>query len=657
MKSQSETLSPDLKTLLSAMPDAYLVLRADDLHVLTASTAYFNLVSCTQAEILGHSFSSLLKHHARKAEEKTRQNIISSIEHVINTCTPDTIYEQYYPLPHPSDASPQTVSWKISHHPVMDGKEKVSHIIHRIECISKSKTPSPSSAEKERLEAEIFMHAQKVAEANKHLHHSRTFLKNIIDSVADPIFVKDSEHRIIEGNAAMWALFGRPEEEIIGKTDYDFFPKEEADVFWAKDNEVFASNVPNVNIENFTNAAGFTHVISTKKACFNTADGKKILVGVIRDITEITHMQEMLRQSDEARLKSIMDHSGRHVYIKDINGVYLQVNRSLLELLGMEEKDVLGKTDHDLFPARYADEFRRNDELVLSHAAAIEFEEIAPENGEDHFYTSVKFPLYDAKGTLYAICGISGDITERKKAEAQLQSAMERLTESNIELERFAYVCSHDLQEPLRMISNYTQRLVKHVDKNLDDKGKRYVQYILDGAANARDLIDDVLVYARIGNEPKPAEAVDCNEVLTLVMKQLMVASRENSVTITHDVLPVVCAHRTRVIQLFQNLISNAIKFRSQKRTATIHISATQKQGSWEFVVRDNGIGIPDEYKDKIFIIFQRLNKRSEYPGTGIGLALCKKIVESYQGKIWLQSAPEQGSSFFFTLPALNKGN
>ena len=663
MKDPSVKNVPDFRCLLEAAPDLYLVLDAD-LNIVTASDAYLKATMTRREDVLYRPLFEVFPDNPDDPQATGTANLAASIKRAIDSHAPDAMAIQQYDIRKPDEEGGEFERryWSVTNTPIfVDGK--ITYIIHRVEDVTAMvelrqhghEQSKENEALRNKMEAEIYLRAQKIAEANRQLHNSRSFLKNIIDSVPDPIFVKDEKHRLIEGNNAMWELFGRPEHEIIGKTDYDFFPKEEADVFLEKDNEVFASGKPNINVENFTDAAGVTHIISTKKACFATPNGERILVGVIRDISELTRIQAKLKESDEARLKSIMDHSGRMVYIKDQKGAYVQVNRNLLELINKQEHEVIGKTDFDLFPANFAEEFRKNDLLVLSHGTAIEFEEVAPNGDEVHVYTSVKFPLYDANGVIYAVCGISTDITERKQAEIQLQQTMEELTESNIELERFAYICSHDLQEPLRMISNYTQRLVKHIDKQLDDRGKRYVQYILDGAANARDLIDDVLTYARIGTESEKEETVDCNHTLAIVLKHLVLASKEAGAKITYDPLPTVYAHKTRVAQLVQNLISNAIKFAHPERAPEIHISATLKNGAWEFAVRDNGIGIPKEYHEKIFIIFQRLNKRHDYPGTGIGLALCKKIVDSYDGKMWLESIPDQGSTFYFTLPDKRK--
>ncbi len=257
-------------------------------------------------------------------------------------------------------------------------------------------------------------------------------------------------------------------------------------------------------------------------------------------------------------------------------------------------------------------------------------------------------------GLLFEATLMSFALADRiRQMRLEEEQLIVELTESNTELERFAYICSHDLQEPLRMISNYTQLLMRHLGDSLDEKGQRYAKYVIDGAVNARALITDILAYAKIGTESEKTEPVDCENVLSMVIKHLETPILEAAAHITHDELPSVQAYRTQVTQLFQNLISNAIKFRHHDRPPIIHVGAKREGEFWQFSVSDNGIGIAEAHQERIFQIFQRLNKRKDYPGTGIGLAICNKIIEYYGGKIWVKSEPGVGTTFFFTLPAV----
>lgn len=482
-------------------------------------------------------------------------------------------------------------------------------------------------------------------------HDSRTYLKNILDTVADPIFLKDRQHRWIDGNKAFWNLMKKTESEVVGRSDYEFFPREEADVFWEKDEEVFLTGKVNINIESLTDPDGVVHTLSTKKACFKGLDGEMILVGIIRDITELRKTQDKLKESDEKRIKSIMDYSGRLVYIKDLDGHYLQANKVFYDVHNLTEKDVIGKTDFDIFP-EVAKSHRQNQIQVIKKGEAIEFEEsfVAGDNSV-HIYNSVKFPLFDVNGDVYATCGISHDITERKRSEETIIKAVEELKRANTELERFAYICSHDLQEPLRTINSFCQLLEKQMADKLDEKSRHYIQFITEASTRARDLISDVLNYSRVDIEIEKQKKVDLEGVLDAILGNLDVRLKEVGATITNDNLPVIMGNKTQLLQLLQNLIQNAIKFCSEDKAPHVHVGAVMEDNFWKFFVRDNGIGIQPAYQQKIFEIFQRLHKRSEYPGTGIGLAICKKIVERHGGEIWVESELGKGSTFYFTLP------
>ncbi|MCA1993007.1 MAG: CHASE3 domain-containing protein [Coleofasciculus sp. S288] len=232
---------------------------------------------------------------------------------------------------------------------------------------------------------------------------------------------------------------------------------------------------------------------------------------------------------------------------------------------------------------------------------------------------------------------------------AELKEANANLLRSNRELEQFAYVASHDLQEPLRAVNSYAQLITRKYQGNLDAKADKYLGYITEGATRMQQLINDLLAFSRVGTRGKPLESTDCETVLRQVLDNLKIAIAENHALVTHDPLPTVIGDEIQLIQLLQNLIGNAIKFRREE-PPQVHISAKQRDNEWVFSVRDNGIGIESEYFERIFTIFQRLHSKSEYPGTGIGLAVCKKIVERHGGRIWVESTSGVGTIFYFTL-------
>jgi light-regulated signal transduction histidine kinase (bacteriophytochrome) len=247
------------------------------------------------------------------------------------------------------------------------------------------------------------------------------------------------------------------------------------------------------------------------------------------------------------------------------------------------------------------------------------------------------------------------DITERKRAEEKLKLTLADLERSNKELEQFAYVASHDLQEPLRMVSSYTQLLARRYQSQLDAAANEFIAFAVDGANRMQALINDLLAYSRVGTLGKEFEPADCTAVLDRTLANLKAAIEKSSAVVTHDLLPTVMADNLQLVQLFQNLIGNAIKFHGEE-PPRVHVSAEQKGNEWVFSIRDNGIGIDPRYAERIFVIFQRLHTREEYPGTGIGLAICKKIVERHGGRIWVESQPGIGSTFYFTIPIGGNG-
>ena len=230
----------------------------------------------------------------------------------------------------------------------------------------------------------------------------------------------------------------------------------------------------------------------------------------------------------------------------------------------------------------------------------------------------------------------------------------EEILSANKELEAFAYVASHDLQEPLRMVASYCDLLKRRYGNKLDSDADEFIGFAIDGARRMQALIDDLLSYSRLGTRGKAFERTECQEALDRALANLEAAIAESGAVVTHDRLPTVEGDGDQIAQVFQNLISNAIKFRTDK-VPRIHVSARMKAPNWLVSVSDNGCGIESQYAERIFVIFQRLHSRREYPGTGIGLAICKKVVERHGGRIWMESEPGAGSTFHFTLPTQEK--
>jgi signal transduction histidine kinase len=243
------------------------------------------------------------------------------------------------------------------------------------------------------------------------------------------------------------------------------------------------------------------------------------------------------------------------------------------------------------------------------------------------------------------------EVAERAAAERALRENTDALARSNAELEQFAYVASHDLQEPLRMVSSYMQLFEKRYGGEVDAQAQKYIDYAVEGAKRMQALIGGLLEFSRIGRVDDPSGTVDTGAALDQALQNLRSAIEESRTVLTRGPLPTVFGNASRLAQVFQNLIGNAIKFRRRDEIPLVHVSATARARDWLFVVRDNGIGIDPQYLERIFVIFQRLHTRAEYPGTGIGLSICKKVIERHGGRIWVESQPGEGATFQFTLP------
>ncbi|NEO76758.1 PAS domain S-box protein [Moorena sp. SIO4G3] len=329
---------------------------------------------------------------------------------------------------------------------------------------------------------------------------------------------------------------------------------------------------------------------------------------------------------------------------------YQFVSRHWYSEYNISDDNIIGKSYYDVFPETPERWKKIHQWCLEGYSAECEEDLFIRANGEQQWLKWEIGPWVDIAGKISGIIMSTEVITERKEAQESLKRLNQDLSRSNRELEQFAYVASHDLQEPLRAISSYTQLLAKKYQSHLDAQADKYIHYIVDGATNMQQLIQDLLSFSRVGTHGKQLAVTDCEVVLNRVLDNLNVAIIESDAIVTHDSLPVVMGDDIQLSQLLQNLIGNAIKFRSQE-LPRVHISAELKAKKWIFSVQDNGIGIEPEYFERIFTIFQRLHTRREYPGTGIGLAVCKKIVERHGGKIWVESELGVGTTFYFSIP------
>ena len=379
---------------------------------------------------------------------------------------------------------------------------------------------------------------------------------------------------------------------------------------------------------------------------FTEADGSTLILEMGIDITERKHAE--IRIQEQAALLNLAHDA---IVVRDMDARVLFWNPGAAETYGWSAEEAKNQPIHELLHSRFPQPLEEIEALVREHGKWEGELRHTTRDGRILVVASRWSLQSDEGGRPRGILEINRDITDRKKAEDALEQKAQDLARSNADLEQFAYVASHDLQEPLRMVANFTQLLADRYRDRLGQEGAEFITYAVDGATRMQRLIQDLLTYSRVGTRGKSFEPTDCNEVLGLAVANLQLAIQEAHAVVTHDELPPVLADASQLAQLFQNLVGNAVKFRGPE-APRVHVSAARQGTDWVFSVRDNGIGIDAAFAERIFIIFQRLHARGEYPGTGIGLSLCKKIVERHGGKIWVESESGKGATFLFTIPA-----
>ena len=370
----------------------------------------------------------------------------------------------------------------------------------------------------------------------------------------------------------------------------------------------------------------------------------------LEDRRLLVQTQRDLRQNEEM-LQDIISSTSDWIWETDAKGVYTFCSGQIHQVLGYQPAEVLGRTPYDLMAPEERGQMRQFlAGLAARKAPIVNLEKwFLAKDGRRVCLLIHGVPIVNREGRLMGYRGADQDITDRKRLDDQLRRKNADLERSNAELEQFAYVASHDLQEPLRKVGSYMELVTERYREQLDRDGIEFIDYAVDGARRMKIMIDDLLTYSRVGRRGDNFVSIDMMEVMHHVLNDLELAIRENDAVVTYNALPVVTADNSLLQQLLRNLIGNALKYRGAD-PPKIHVSAQRQMLAWQFFVKDNGIGIETRFFERIFQIFQRLHPRGQFNGTGIGLAICKKIVERHGGTIGVQSKPDQGSTFYFTI-------
>ncbi len=465
-------------------------------------------------------------------------------------------------------------------------------------------------------------------------------LSAIVDSSDDAIISKNLDGTITSWNKSAERLFGYTEAEAIGQPVSMLIPKDRLD----EEPKIIARIRQGDRVDHF-------ETIRRRK------DGKLIDISLtispVRDpegnvigASKIARDTSALKQAEKTSrlLSAIVDSSDDAIISKNLDGTITSWNKSAERLFGYTEAEAIGQPVSMLIPKDRLEE----EPKILSRLR----------NGErvDHFETVRRrkdgtllnisltiSPIKNSNGIVVGASKIARDITERKRIDDEIRRA-------NRDLEQFAFSASHDLQEPLRNVKIYSELLNQRFRHHFDGEALEYLGYLYEGATRMENLIRDLLAYTAVGEVSAAVEEIDANAVLTSALKTLDSVVAASAAEVTFDPLPHLSMRRVHLYQLFQNLIGNAIKYRAKDASPKIHIACVQKNDAYEFSVSDNGIGIAPPYRETIFGLFKRLHTTQEYPGTGIGLAICQRIVEQYNGRIWVESELNKGSIFRFTI-------
>ena len=495
----------------------------------------------------------------------------------------------------------------------------------------------------------VFAAARDVTErkqAEDKLKSVSLYSRSLIEASLDPLVTISAEGKITDVNKSTEEVTGYSREQLIGSDFSDYFTEPEKARLGYK--KVFTDGYVRDYPLAICHQSGKIVDVLYNATVYRNEDG--VIQGVFAAARDVTQRkiaeQKLLAASLYSR--SLIEASLDPLVTISKAGKITDVNKATEEVTGCIREELIGSDFSDYFTepqeARTGYQKVFTEGLVKDYPLAIR-----------HKSGRITDVLYNAsiyrnpQGDIQGIFAAARDITERKAMENEIKLTLEKLKQSNSELEQFAYVASHDLQEPLRMVASYVQLLERRYKGKLDADADEFIAYAVDGANRMRGLIDDLLTYSRVARLGKPFEPTDLESTLKIVLLNLQASIKENNAIVTHDKLPVVVADGGQLVQLLQNLIGNAIKFHG-KDPPHVHVSAQAKENEYLFSVCDNGIGIAPEYYDRLFKIFQRLHTREEYPGSGIGLAVCKRIVERHGGRIWIASQVGKGSTIYFTL-------
>ena len=607
----------ELRSIFESMSDC-LVITDEQLHIVNVNDGGSQLTGFTKAELIGRNAIEML-------DKSDLDRAIKSLEH---RKTKGAILERGDYKVRIKDGSLRDVNINISN--LNDAAGNVIGFVCVIRDITERKTMEDA------------------------LRTSEERLRAVYASLADALVITDKNLIMIDCNDMALKLGGGySRDQIIGHLGTDILHEDDRQrAIDELAKRFMGQSSPERQDYRIKTADG--SIRYTEMSIATLKDAKEEIIGfvaVLRDTTERRQMEEAIHSSHKL-LSAVFEsmHDGIAIVDKDIK--FVQWNQAVLDIAGFKVEEMPGKSGIDIVipedRPRVMEELAKQFMGTASERQSYRVQ--LPGGVLKHIELSVS-ALKDDAGNITGFVAAIRDVTRRIAMERELKKALDDLQRSNKELEQFAYVASHDLQEPLRMISSYTQLLAKRYKGKLDTDADEFIGFAVDGADRMQKMIQDLLTYSRVTTRGKDFEPVDLEEAFNDAIDNLKIAIEDNKATITHDPLPKVLADDSQMVRLFQNLIGNALKFHGAE-PPVIHVGCKDEEFDYTISIKDNGIGIDKQYFNRLFIIFQRLHTRDQYPGTGIGLAVCKRTVERHGGKVWVESeGAGKGSTFMFTIP------
>jgi PAS domain S-box-containing protein len=484
----------------------------------------------------------------------------------------------------------------------------------------------------------------------KELQKQQSYLRTIIDTDPNMIFVKDAEGRFVMVNQAVANIYNTSVEDLIGKDNAHFNKKDEELIsFHEQDKKVITTQQPVVIPEDkVTNPkTGETRFYQTIKVPISFDENQSVshILGVSTDITDLIEAREEAAEVRDLYREIARNIPNSAIYLVNGDYKYILAEGPDVEFFGLPKHYLEGRT---IFEALDQDTLNWL-KPIYDKALQGDSEQLEFTYKNRHFNLSA-LPIFDNRGKILYAMVLFSNVTTLKTSQIKLEERAAQLVRSNEDLEKFAYVASHDLQEPLRSVASYVQLLQNRYQSQLDEEADEFIGFAIDGVKRMQMLIQDLLSYSRISFKEAPYQECNLNNVVKAVQRNLEETVTKRGAKIICSDLPTLPADNSQMLQLMQNMVENAIKFCREKEPI-VKINSKDLGDEWEISIEDNGIGIEDEFLDKIFVIFQRLHSRSDYDGTGIGLAICKKIVERHKGNIRVESQKGIGTTFYFTLP------